>query len=51
MRTALCCTATLVLSRVLLATTKKVRIAVLVVGPVASHSSTSGWVHVAAVRW
>jgi hypothetical protein len=48
-RAARCWTATLVLSRDILATTKKARIAVLVVGPVASYSSMSGWVQVAAV--
>jgi hypothetical protein len=37
--------------RAFFATTKKVLIALRVVGPVASHSSTSCCVQVAAVRW
>lgn len=45
-----CSIVTVVLRRDFFATTKKVRIAVRVVGPEASHSSTSCWVHVAAVR-
>ena len=40
-----------VLRRDFLATTKNVRIALRVVGPVASHSSTSCCVQLSAVRW
>lgn len=46
-----CWMLTVVLRRAFFATTKNVLIAVRVVGPVASHSSTSCWVHVAALRW